>query len=327
MANLIQSFSPTGNGFELTNFDVYVTASEAVALGDCVQLTMGSGGAFESCYLASQNNTAVTGATYSHSLVRLTKTAAFASLPGNTTTILSFTGATYTESTKTITKTSAFTNYTFTSASNDKVLITGGTGATVGLYTVAGKTSANAITLTTSIGAGADGQVDIAGNLGNGSASGIQRMKVTGGTGATVGFYNILMKISDDAVVLDRTIGAGADGSSNIAFTMLDPKLEHGLFGIALEAASSGAQVKIRLHGVCRAFTRNTADAAIASMNLYAPVADGTLDSDAATYGINAKFVARAVGTANVSTTATRALRLVQFNGITGLAGTYAGGT
>lgn len=327
MAYLNPRLSTTGNGFELGNHDVYVTASEAVALGDCVQLSMGSGGAFESCYLASQNNAASTAATYSHGLIRLTKTAAFAGVPGNTNTIIALTGATYTDATKTITKTAAFTNYTFTTASNDKVLITGGTGATAGLYTVAGKTSADAITLTASIGAGADGQTNIAGNVGNGSASGIQRIKVTGGTGATAGFYNILMKVSDDAVVLDRTIGAGADGQTDIAFTLLDPKLEHGMFGIALEAAASGAQVKVRLHGVCKAFTRNTADAAIGSMNLYAPVADGTLDSDAATYGINAKFVARAVGTAAVSTTATRALRLVQFNGITGIAGTYAGGT
>lgn len=324
MAHLPVLSSPTGNGFALKNFDTYVTANEAVALGDCVQLSMSSDGIFTSCYLAGQDNAASTGASFANTLKRITKVGAFASVPGNTNTITALSGAQWTESSKTITKSAAFTNYTFTSASNDKVVITGGTNATVGIYTVAGKTSADAITLTASIGALADTQVDIAGNLGNGSASGLARIKVTGGTGATTGFYQVYIKISDDAISLDRTIGAGADGQSNIAFTLLDPKLEHGVFGIALEDASSGGQVKVRLHGVCKAFTRNTADAAIASMNLYAPVADGTLDSDAATYGINAKFVARAVGTALVSTTATRALRLVQFNGISGY-GNYAG--
>lgn len=76
---------------------------------------------------------------------------------------ISLTNATYTESSKTITLTSAFTNYTFRDA--EILTISDGTGATVGDYVVAGKTSANAITLDASIGSGADGQTDIDGSL------------------------------------------------------------------------------------------------------------------------------------------------------------------
>lgn len=72
---------------------------------------------------------------------------------------LSITGATWTESSKTLTATGAFTSYVFNAG--DIIEITGGTGATAGDYVVASRTSANAIVLVTSIGAGADAQTDI----------------------------------------------------------------------------------------------------------------------------------------------------------------------
>lgn len=76
---------------------------------------------------------------------------------------ITLTGATWTEATKTLTKTAAFTNYTH--LAGDEVKITSGTGATAGYYPIASKTSANAIVLETSIGAGADTQTDIAGTM------------------------------------------------------------------------------------------------------------------------------------------------------------------
>ena len=60
----------------------------------------------------------------------------------------------WTEATKTLTKTGAFTSYTF--VAGDTIAVTAGTGATAGTYTIASRTSNNAIVLTTSIGAGAD---------------------------------------------------------------------------------------------------------------------------------------------------------------------------
>lgn len=60
------------------------------------------------------------------------------------------TAATWTESTKTLTQTGAFTNLLLTNGPA-MVLITDGTGATIGEYQVASKTSNDAIVLTTSI--------------------------------------------------------------------------------------------------------------------------------------------------------------------------------
>lgn len=76
---------------------------------------------------------------------------------------LGITGATYTEATKKITKTGAFTDYVFTAT--DVFVVTAGTGATLATYSVASRIDADNITLTTSIGAGADGQTNIAGTL------------------------------------------------------------------------------------------------------------------------------------------------------------------
>jgi hypothetical protein len=62
---------------------------------------------------------------------------------------LSGTTATWTAATKTLTATGAFTSYAF--LAGDEIEITAGTGATTGVYTVASRTSANAIVLTTSL--------------------------------------------------------------------------------------------------------------------------------------------------------------------------------
>jgi hypothetical protein len=59
------------------------------------------------------------------------------------------TAATWTPGTLTLTKASAFTNYTF--VAGDELEITGGTGVTEGFYTVASRTSANAVVLSSSI--------------------------------------------------------------------------------------------------------------------------------------------------------------------------------
>lgn len=76
---------------------------------------------------------------------------------------LSITGATWTESTKTLTKVAGFTGYTF--RGGDRWNNTAGTGATTGSYRIASRVSADAITLEQSIGAAANGQTNIAGNI------------------------------------------------------------------------------------------------------------------------------------------------------------------
>jgi len=76
---------------------------------------------------------------------------------------ITLTGATWTESSLTLTETALFANYTF--LNGDQIAITGGTGATEGLYKVASRTSDNAIVLKSSIGSAADGNVDMVGTM------------------------------------------------------------------------------------------------------------------------------------------------------------------
>lgn len=74
--------------------------------------------------------------------------------------------ATWTESTLTLVATSpasAFANYTW--RGGDRFNVTGGTGATIGSYPIASKTNATTIVLGESIGAAANGQTNIAGNI------------------------------------------------------------------------------------------------------------------------------------------------------------------
>lgn len=66
---------------------------------------------------------------------------------------------TWTQSSLTLTKTGAFASYTH--ADGNLLRVTDGTGATTGYYPIASKTSDNAIVLARTIGAAADGQVDI----------------------------------------------------------------------------------------------------------------------------------------------------------------------
>jgi hypothetical protein len=65
--------------------------------------------------------------------------------------ILSGTTATWTASTGTLTATGAFTNYSF--LAGDEILVTFGTGATLGTYKILSRTSANAIVLDGSLSA------------------------------------------------------------------------------------------------------------------------------------------------------------------------------
>ena len=76
---------------------------------------------------------------------------------------ISIANGTWTHATKTLTKTAGFASYTF--AKSDIIEITGGTGATTGLYNIASRTSDDAIVLSTSIGAAADGQTNIGGTI------------------------------------------------------------------------------------------------------------------------------------------------------------------
>lgn len=69
-------------------------------------------------------------------------------------------GATWTQASFALSKTGAFAGYSVTAG--DEVYVSGGTGVTPGWYAIVSKTSDNAIVLATSIGAGADGQTDIA---------------------------------------------------------------------------------------------------------------------------------------------------------------------
>jgi hypothetical protein len=77
--------------------------------------------------------------------------------------VVSGTAATWTAATSTLTDTGEFTNYTF--VSGDEVTVTSGTGATTGVYKVASRVSANAITITGSIAAGNLSTGDIAWRL------------------------------------------------------------------------------------------------------------------------------------------------------------------
>lgn len=125
------------------------TTATAIAVGD--RLNFGTGKAFELDAPAVNTNRWCAWSDEARAV--------------GTTSIISLTGATWTESSKTITKTGAFASYVF--SSGDTLTITGGTGATAATYYVASRTSDDAIVLTTSIGAGADGQTNIAGSLGH----------------------------------------------------------------------------------------------------------------------------------------------------------------
>lgn len=80
---------------------------------------------------------------------------------------IAFTGANWTDASKTLTKTGAFVNFLglTTGQATVQVNLTAGTGVTPGLYTIASKTSNNAVVLATDInGAGGDiGDASIAG--------------------------------------------------------------------------------------------------------------------------------------------------------------------
>lgn len=297
-----------------------------------MQLVLGSTGDYATFTTpGGGNGSAQTAATYTTGINRLTKTGAFASIPGNSAKQIALTGATWTNGTLTLTKVGAFATYVFYAASattgypGDKVLITSGTGATVGLYTVASRTSDDAIVLTATIGAGADGQTNIAGNVCVPDYR--YRVNITAGTGATVGHYFVAAKISDNEVVLDRQVAAGSP--SDVAFTLLDNELMRGFYCVALADYTSGqTNCRVMLRGVTKAFTKNSAGgggAAIAVNNLFAPTTAKDLESRTLSYGNGAKLIAKAIEVGTAGATNTRALRNVIFNGIEGFGGNYTG--
>lgn len=307
-----------GRGFDVGNLDVPVSNSVAVAKGDIVQLVMTAGGNWATCTGAGAGNAASTTASYTDATKLITKTGAFSGISTRFTPI-TFTGATYTHATRTVTKAAAFAAYTINTS--DVFYCVGGTGATVGVHIAATRVSDDAITLATpGLGAGADGQTDIAGTLT--SRQGKHRIHVTAGTAITPGVGIVLAKISADAVAVDTDFGSDA---ADVAFTLLDNSLQQGIFGCALTSAAANAGVVVRVIGPCKAFTRNAADAAIAAGNLYGATGAKDLNSDLTSLGLNAKFVAKAVETGTAAATATRALRTVIMNGLHGWGGTYGG--
>lgn len=151
------------------------------------------------------------------------------------------------------------------------------------------------------------------------------RIRITGGTGATAGYYIVASKVDANSITLTTSIGAGADEQTDIAFTLFDFQLMRGHFAVAKHDMAANTKGEFYLSGRVYAYTKNTADAAIGRNNLYFPTSAKDLDSDLASAGLNAKFVAEAIDTAAVSTTATRALRLVNFNGLVDFGGSYTG--
>lgn len=194
-----------------------------------------------------------------------------------------------------------------------------------GVWTTCTGSGANTIALVDATWTDATKTLELTGAFTNYVFKAGDRVRITGGTGATAGYYVVATRTSADAITLVTSIGVGADGQTDIAGSLLDRQLMHGIFGCALTSAAANTKVVCRVIGRCQAFTKNTADAAIAAGNLYAPSSAKDLDSDTASYGINAKLVAKAVETALVATTATRALRTVLMNGLHGWGGSYGG--
>jgi hypothetical protein len=159
-------------------------------------------------------------------------------LDGSSASLVSVTGATWTEATRTLTKTGGFTNYA-NWGPGDRITITGGPFVQPGVYMVSSRTSNDAIVLTTSIGGLASTAITNAtwtngtltmtkvGAFANYTWTSGDKISVTGGTGATVAVYTIASKVSSDAITLTATIGAPADGSTDIAFTTLVEALVH----------------------------------------------------------------------------------------------------
>jgi len=100
-------------------------------------------------------------------------------IPGISNFAYPVTAGTYSHGLKRITQVGAFTSYVW--ADLDMFRLTAGTGATINTYRVAAKIDNNTIELVNSIGAGADGSTDIAGQLH--IASGGGHTTKFGGTG------------------------------------------------------------------------------------------------------------------------------------------------
>ncbi len=193
-----------------------------------------------------------------------------------------------------------------------------------GGYTTCTGSGANTITGTDATYTDSGTTLELTGAFANYTWKKGDRIRITAGTGVTAGYYVVASKTSADVIVIPD-IGADA---TDVSFTLFDNELMRGYFGVVQDReVAAGAKVHLRLIGRTYLFTKNSADAAIAADNLFCPTSAKDADSGLASVGLNAKFVAKAIETAAVSTTATRALRLVNFNGIHGWGGTYAGVT
>ncbi len=107
---------------------------------------------------------------------------------------ITITGATWTEATKTLTKIGAFASYNF--LVGDTYDAQSGTGVNVGLYEIASKTSSDEIVLRMSLGAAANGQTNLAGELPNDQVElpsdfDIQRITAFAATNGLVGALSL----------------------------------------------------------------------------------------------------------------------------------------
>lgn len=194
-----------------------------------------------------------------------------------------------------------------------------------GGYTTCTGSGANTITGTLATYTDSGTTLELTGAFANYTWKKGDRIRITAGAGVTAGYYLVTGKTSADVITI---ADAGADSTGDVSFTLFDNELMRGYFGVVQDReVAANAKVHLRLIGRTYLFTKNSADAAIAADNLFFPTSAKDADSGLASAGLNAKFVAKAIATAAVSTTATRALRLVNFNGIHGWGGTYTGVT
>lgn len=152
---------------------------------------------------------------------------------------LAVAGATWTEATKTLTKAGAFTNYFPLIQAGEEFHISSGTGATPGYYAIVSGT-ANTLVFATSIGAGANGQVDIAGTNGVSVTYDVQR--ATDGV-ALVDMYAVAESFQDAfraAGADNGLIGWTPVGGTSGYFSLTSPFRGAGASILEIGAPSAG---------------------------------------------------------------------------------------
>jgi len=155
-----------------------------------------------------------------------------------TSQVAAITGATWTELTSTLTKTGFFAGYTV--KAGDVIEITGGTGANTGTYSVASKTSDNAIVLATSIGAGADGQVDIAATFLDVSVvNGAVGVLITGiyvdGQASGTGIGTVTLTNESGTALMPLPLTKSANGRQQVPLPHNGIEIQGGGFGVSTE--------------------------------------------------------------------------------------------